>query len=69
MTTNFFTDMLLRIIITVTIEEGLLCWLLLARPKNAISKNAIFITIGMIAVTIVSLGIQLAFVMQRFGIT
>ena len=57
--------MMTRIVITIAIEEGLLCWLLLTRPK----EDAVFIGAGIILVTIVSLGVQLWFVTQRYGIT
>ena len=68
MNPDFFTDMMTRIAITIAIEDGILCYLLLARPKHAYLKNPVFIAVGMILVTIVSLGIQLWFVMQRIAV-
>jgi len=61
--------MMLRITITVAIEEGILCWLLLMKPETIFIKNPVFIGVGMILVTIVSLGIQLWWVTREYGIT
>ena len=55
--------MVVRIAITVAIEEGVLCWLVLTRPE----KTA-FCAVGMMLVSIVSLGVQLWFEVRRYGI-
>jgi len=55
--------MMVRIVITIIIEEGILCWLILLHPKKGV-----LLAIGIILVTIVSLGIQLWFDMRRYGI-
>jgi len=60
---SFFNDMMVRIIITIAIEEWILCWLVLKNPKNTT-----LYAVGIVLVTIVSLGIQLWWVMERYGI-
>lgn len=60
---SFFTEMLIRIIITIIIEEGILCWLLITRPDSRV-----LVTVGIISVTIISLAVQFWFVMHRYGI-